>query len=64
MMGMNRYACDKWLKDHTGCTLPHYDRAHHQKIVITLSETIRAPARPCGCGFAALFLKCRHEASH
>lgn len=33
--------CEKWLKDRKGRTLSADDRAHYQKIVVALSETIR-----------------------
>lgn len=33
--------CDKWLKDRKGRTLSAEDIAHYQKIVVTISETIR-----------------------
>jgi predicted helicase len=36
--------CEKWLKDRKGRTLSADDRAHYQKIVIALSETIRLMA--------------------
>ena len=32
--------CEKWLKDRKGRTLTAADRAHYQKIIIALSETI------------------------
>ena len=34
--------CEKWLKDRKGRQLTADDRAHYQKIVLALSETIRA----------------------
>jgi hypothetical protein len=36
--------CEKWLKDRKGRTLSADDRAHYQKIVVALSETIRLMA--------------------
>jgi hypothetical protein len=33
--------CEKWLKDRKGRNLSADDRAHYQKIVVALSETIR-----------------------
>ena len=33
--------CEKWLKDRKGRTLSKDDIAHYQKIVVSLSETIR-----------------------
>lgn len=33
--------CEKWLKDSKGRTLTDDDRAHYQKIIIVLSDTIR-----------------------
>jgi predicted helicase len=36
--------CEKWLKDRKGRNLTADDRAHYQKIVIALSETIRLMA--------------------
>ena len=33
--------CEKWLKDRKGRTLSEEDRAHYQKIIAALSETIR-----------------------
>jgi predicted helicase len=36
--------CEKWLKDRKGRTLSVDDRAHYQKIVVALSETIRLMA--------------------
>ena len=36
--------CEKWLKDRKGRLLSADDRAHYQKIVVALSETIRLMA--------------------
>jgi hypothetical protein len=36
--------CEKWLKDRKGRRLTADDRAHYQKIVVALSETIRLMA--------------------
>ena len=36
--------CAKWLKDRKGRNLSADDRAHYQKIVVALSETIRLMA--------------------
>jgi len=36
--------CEKWLKDRKGRRLSSEDRAHYQKIVVALSETIRLMA--------------------
>jgi predicted helicase len=36
--------CEKWLKDRKGRNLSADDRAHYQKIVVALSETIRLMA--------------------
>ena len=33
--------CHKWLKDRKGRTLSDDDKAHYQKIVVALNETIR-----------------------
>ena len=33
--------CEEWLKDRKGRTLSEDEIAHYQKIVVTLSETIR-----------------------
>jgi hypothetical protein len=33
--------CEKWLKDRKGRNLSADDRAHYQKIIVSLSETIR-----------------------
>lgn len=33
--------CEKWLKDRKGRTLSEDEIAHYQKIVVSLSETIR-----------------------
>jgi predicted helicase len=33
--------CEKWLKDRKGRNLTAADRAHYQKIIVALSETIR-----------------------
>jgi len=38
---MNRDACEKWLKDRNGRALAKDDRAHCQKVIAALSETIR-----------------------
>jgi hypothetical protein len=36
--------CEKWLKDRKGRNLSADDRAHYQKIIVALSETIRLMA--------------------
>jgi predicted helicase len=36
--------CEKWLKDRRGRTLTNDDLTHYQKIVVSLSETIRLMA--------------------
>ena len=33
--------CEKWLKDRKGRKLTYDDTQHYQKVVVSLSETIR-----------------------